>query len=98
MALAVGKQIGLNCEALILVDKDTGRRTQLPLSENAGGVGLSTATSVYCSRTAEPDHSLPDTNFWTLPWRGDQSIVGGIGSSIIYQKVIGCEFTGCYTC
>ena len=61
MALAVGKQIGLNCEALILVDEDTGRRTQLPLSENAAGVGLSTTMSVYCLRMAEPDHSLPDT-------------------------------------
>ena len=61
MVLAVRKQIRLNCEALILVDEDTGRCTQLSLSEKAAGVGLSTASPVYCSRTAEPDHSLPDT-------------------------------------
>ena len=63
LALAVGRQIGLDVdvESLVVKDCTTGTLSQLPLSSDAARVGLSSSAPVYCSKTSDPQQDTPPT-------------------------------------
>ena len=74
LALAIGRQIGLDVDSLVLRDCQTGQLSQLSLSPQASSVGLSASTSIYCSKSVEeaaaPSSHRLDTSLSHHPEQG----------------------------